>query len=139
MNQNIFAFALCAMLLSFCAQVTAQQSGRIPRIGFLAAGSSSTPSPSREAFRQGLRDLGYVEDKNILIEVRYAEGKSDRFPDLAAELVRLKVDVIVVASALSASAASKVTTTIPIVMAGSDPLVAGSSIAWHSRAAILQG
>jgi putative tryptophan/tyrosine transport system substrate-binding protein len=125
MNQNILTFALCAMLFSFCAQVTAQQSGRIPRIGFLGAGSSSTSSPSRDGFRQGLRELGYVEGKNILIEERYAEGKSDRFPDLAAEFVRLKVDVIVVASALSASGASKATKTIPIVMAGSDPVAGG--------------
>src|SRR4030095_10979836 len=99
--------------------------GRIPRIGFLAAGSSAVPSPSWEAFRQGLRDLGYVEGKNILIEVRYAEGQSGRFPDLAAELVRLKVDVIVVASALSASGASKATKTIPIVIAGSESCCGG--------------
>jgi putative ABC transport system substrate-binding protein len=122
---NVLGVALCATLFALCIPAEAQQSGKISRIGFLGAGSRSTPSPSREAFRHGLRDLGYVEGKNILIEERYAEGKSDRFPDLAAELVRLKVDVIVVASALSASGASKATKTIPIVMAGSDPVGGG--------------
>ena len=74
-----------------------QQAGKIPRIGFLVAASASDPSFERwiEAFRQGLRDLGYVEGRNIVIEYRYADGKYERLPALAAELVRLKVDVIV--------------------------------------------
>jgi len=113
MKKQITVLTLCAMLLALCFPAEAQQPGRVPKIGFLLASSPSTQSSSLEFFRQGLRKLGYMEGKNILFEYRYAEGKSDRFPDLAAELVRLKVDVIVVASALSASAARNATKTIP--------------------------
>jgi putative ABC transport system substrate-binding protein len=101
------------VLLALGVTTEAQQTGKVPKIGFLLSSSPSTQSSSLEFFRQGLRELGYMEGKNILVEYRYAEGKSDRFPDLAAELVRLKVDVIVVASALSASAARNATKTIP--------------------------
>ena len=90
------SFALCAMLLALCVSAEAQQPTKVPRIGYLAAKLSLPLTwPRIEAFRQGLRDLGYVEGKNIVIEWRYAEGKLDRLPALAAELVRLKVDVIV--------------------------------------------
>ena len=85
----------CSLRLALPAQ--AQQPTKIPRIGFLAATSPSAISARTEAFRQGLRELGYVEGKNIVIEYRSAEGKLDRLPALAAELVRLKVDVIVTA------------------------------------------
>ena len=85
------------MLLAPCSAVEAQQSTKVPRIGYLNAVSPSTGSDRIEALRQGLRELGYVEGKNIVIEYRYAEGKLDRLPALAAELVRLKVDVIVTA------------------------------------------
>ena len=95
----------------------------IPRIGFLIAASPSAISDRIEAFRQGLRELGYVEGKNIVIEWRYAEGKLDRLPALAAELVRLKVDVIVTAGSSATRAAKEATATIPIVMAqDSDPV-----------------
>jgi putative ABC transport system substrate-binding protein len=92
------------------------QPAKIPRIGYLSSGSPSTNPDFREAFRQGLRDLGYVEGKNIMIEYRWAEGKFDRVPELATELVRLKVDVILAPNSAIARAAKKATTTIPIVM-----------------------
>jgi putative tryptophan/tyrosine transport system substrate-binding protein len=121
---------LCLLTLLLFAAGTfadAQQTKRVPRIGFLAAGFPSTHSTYIEAFRQGLRDLGYVEDQNILIEYRYAEGKFDRLPDLAAELVRLKVDVIVPGGGIQAIRPAKnVTTTIPIVMTGTaEPVASG--------------
>ena len=100
----------------------AQQPARIPRIGILIATSASIISARVEAFRQRLRELGYVEGKNIVIEYRYAEGKLERLPDLAAELVRLKVDVIVTVSS-AVLAAKKASATIPIVFgAAGDPV-----------------
>ena len=89
----------------------AQQAGKVPRIGWLAAGSAASTMPLTDAFRQGLRQLGYVEGKDIVIEYRYAEGKIDRLPALAAELVRLKVDVIVTAGAASTRPAREATAT----------------------------
>jgi len=105
----------------------AQQAAKVPRIGFLSAASPSSISARVAAFRQGLREFGYVEGKNIVIDSRYAEGKVDRLPDLAAELVHLEVDVIVTGAASSTRAAKKATSTIPIVMAGvgGDPVEAG--------------
>jgi putative tryptophan/tyrosine transport system substrate-binding protein len=101
----------------------AQQANKIPRIGFQSAAVPSSITARIEAFRQGLRDLGYVEGKNIVIEYRYAEGKIDRLPTLAAELVGLKVDVIVTAAPSSTRAVKETTTTIPIVMAyDTDPV-----------------
>ena len=96
-------FALCALLFALCISAEAQQPTKIPRIGYLTGGSlfSSSTSARIEAFRQGLRELGYVEGKKIVIEYRYAEGKLDRLPALAAELVRLKVEVIVTAGRTS--------------------------------------
>ena len=112
-----FAFAKCA------AAATAQQPTKVPRIGFLDAPSAAAVAVRTEVFREGLRQLGYVDGKNIVIEYRYAEGKIDRLPALAAELVRLKVDVIVTGGATVTRAAKKATTTIPIVMAqDADPV-----------------
>ena len=113
-----FGLTLCALLFALCFSAHAQQPVKVPRIGFLATVSPSTISDRVEAFRQGLRELGYVEGKNIVIEWRYEEGKADRLPppDLAAELVRLKVEVIVTAGALVTRAAKEATSTIPIVM-----------------------
>ena len=118
---SVIAFVL--VVSGFVAQ--AQQSTKIPRIGYLTGVSLSADSPRFEGFRQGLRELGYVEGKNIVIEYRYAEGKLDRLPALAAELVRLKVDIIVSAGATGTRAAKEATTTIPIVMA-QDPDPVGS-------------
>jgi ABC-type uncharacterized transport system substrate-binding protein len=105
----------------------AQQPGKIPVIGYLTTGYGRPPGPSAapltDSFRQGLRDLGYIEGKNILIEYRYAEGKSDRLLELATELVSLKVDVIVATVTPAALAAKKATRTIPIVFTGAaDPV-----------------
>jgi putative ABC transport system substrate-binding protein len=104
----------------------AQQPTKIPRIGFLSASSLSSLSARIEAFRQGLRELGYVEGKNIVIELRFAEGKFDRLPALIAELVRLKTDIIVSAGPAATRAAKEATTTIPIVMTNDgDPVGTG--------------
>jgi putative tryptophan/tyrosine transport system substrate-binding protein len=126
MNQRTFAFALGALLLALCFSAEAQQPEKVPRIGFLSATSPSTISARVEAFRQGLRDLGYVEAKNIVVEYRYAEGKLERLSELAAELVRLKVDVIVTAGPTVTRPVKKTTVTIPIVMAfDDDPVGSG--------------
>ena len=125
MRKNLLRLALCAMLFALCSSAQAQQPARIHRIGILLATHASSNPARVEAFRQRLRELGYVEGKNILIEYRYAEGKLERLPDLAAELVRLKVDVIVTAGP-GVSAAKKASTTIPIVFgAASDPVGTG--------------
>ncbi len=125
MTRNVFVL-LIAILLSSLVPANAQQPTKVPRIGLLAGSSASAISNRVEAFRQGLRELGYVEGKNILIESRYGDGKQDRSPALAAELVRIKVDVIVTGGPLSTNAAKENTTTIPIVMAfHSDPVGSG--------------
>ena len=106
--------------------VEAQQPAKIPRIGILFTPPASVFSPRVEALRQRLRELGYVEGKNIVIDSRSAEGKRERLPDLAAELVRLKVDVIVTVGSRHILAAKKASATIPIVFAGSgDPVGTG--------------
>jgi putative ABC transport system substrate-binding protein len=113
------------MLFALCSFASAQQSARIPRIGILIPPSASYFSAQVEAFRQRLRELGYVEGENIVIEYRYAEGKLERLPDLAAQLVRLKVDVIVAAGG-AALAAKKASATIPIVTPNhADPVGSG--------------
>jgi ABC-type uncharacterized transport system substrate-binding protein len=116
MKKKITVLSLCAMLLALCVSAEAQQPTKIPWIGFLGVSSASTLAARIEAFRQGLRELGYVEGKSIVIEYRWAEGKFDRLPALAAELVRLKVDIIVTGGTTSTRAAKKATVTIPIVM-----------------------
>ncbi len=116
MRKNILGFALSAVLFALCLSADAQQPTKIPRIGYLATNSLSVISHRIEAFRQGLRELGYVEGKNIIIEWRSAEGKFDRLPALAAELVRLKVDIIVSAGPPVTRAAKEATATISIVM-----------------------
>jgi putative ABC transport system substrate-binding protein len=116
-------FALNALLLALGYSAHAQQPTKIPRIGYLGNVSSS---PRIATFRQGLRELGYVEGKNIIIEWRHHEGKVDRLPTLAAELVRLKVDIIITAGAPAARAAKEATSTIPIVMTQiGDPVGSG--------------
>ena len=118
---------LVVVQLAVGVMAEAQQSAKVPRIGYLSGGATFDGQSTRiEAFRQGLRELGYVEGKNIVIEYRYAEGKVDRLPALAAELVRLKVDVIVANGPPSTRAAKEATVTIPIVMAqDSDPVGSG--------------
>ena len=124
--KNIFGLFLLIVVLGWGEFAEAQQPKKVPRIGFLN-GSSLSPILARyEAFRLGLRELGYVEGENIVIEQRFAEGKIDRLPELAAELVRLKVDVIVVVGTQETQTAEKATQTIPIVMVQvGDPVGSG--------------
>jgi putative tryptophan/tyrosine transport system substrate-binding protein len=123
MNERILAVGLSVTLFALCISAEAQQPAKGPRIGYLGGTSPSSLQSRTEAFRQGLRELGYVEGKNIVIEYRYAEGKLNRHPALAAELVRLKVDVIVTVGAGLTRSAKEATNTIPIVMAQeSDPI-----------------
>src|SRR5215510_13823638 len=110
-----------------------QQATKVPRIGSLSASSPSVVSARLEAFRQGLRELGYLEGKNIVIEYRYADEKLDRLPALAAELVRFKVEVIVTGGSTTTRAAKEVTTTIPIVMAQADDPVGSGFVASLAR------
>ena len=117
MKHTIGLLVIFVTLAACGAVAQAQQAKKVPRIGLLGSGSSSSMSSRTEAFRQGLRDLGYVEGKNIAIEYRYIEGEVDRFPEIAAELVRLNVDVIVTGSISGVRAAKKATATIPIVFA----------------------
>jgi putative ABC transport system substrate-binding protein len=113
----VLSILFVVVLLAVAVIAEAQQPKKIPRIGLLVPSSASSRSPRRDAFLQGLRDLGYVDGKNIAIEYRYTEGELDRLPDLAADLVRLNVDVIVTAAISSVQAAKKATATIPIVFA----------------------
>jgi putative ABC transport system substrate-binding protein len=123
--RKIFIFLPVIAVLGGAA-VQAQQPGKIPRIGFLSGNSLSLNATRIEAFRGGLRDLGYVEGKNILIEWRSADGKFDRLPALATELVNLKVDVIVAYGPTPIRVAKNATTTIPIVMGfEADPVGSG--------------
>ena len=120
-------------LLALGVIAEAQQPKKVPRIGFLGASSASVLAARIEAFRQGLRDLGYVEGKNIVIEWRSAEGKLDRLPALAAELVRLKVDVIVTTGPAPTRPAKEATSTIPIVMAFDNDPVGNGFVASLAR------
>ncbi len=125
-DQNLKSAGFLAIALTFAfagAVALAQQPVRIPRIGILVVASASSTLLRVEALRQRLRELGYVEGKNIVIEYRYAEGKRERLPDLAAELVRLKVDVIVASAPAAILAAKKASPTMPIVFGvASDPV-----------------
>ena len=116
MNKRI-VFSFLATILFVSVHFVEAQPKKVPRIGLLVPFSASSDSTRKDAFLQGLRDLGYVEGKNIAIEYRYTEGELKRLPDLAAELVRLNVDVIVTAAISSVRAAKKATATIPIVFA----------------------
>jgi putative ABC transport system substrate-binding protein len=133
MSRNMFVFVLSIVILASAHLAAAQQPGKIPRIGFLATVSPSTISDRVEAFRQGLRELGYVEGKNIVTEWRYAEGKADQLPGLAAELVRLKVDLIVSVAPLPTRSAKEATSTIPIVMAFDQDPVGNGFVASLAR------
>ena len=120
------AIPVAVLLLAAPLDAQAQQSAKIARIGLLSLSSPSDVALWHQAFRQGLADLGWVEGKNIKIEYRYAEGRIERLPDLAADLVRLKLDIIVTALNTDALAAKKATKTIPIVMASpADPVATG--------------
>jgi putative ABC transport system substrate-binding protein len=128
--ENLKLAGLVAIAVTFAvcgARAEAQQPGKIPRIGYLSGiGDPKNPGSQIEAFRQGLRELGYVEGKNILVEYRYEEGKADRSPSLVAELIHLKVDVLVVVPSPGIRAAKQATKTIPVVMVTTvDPVATG--------------
>jgi putative ABC transport system substrate-binding protein len=125
MRKYVICLTLCAMLFALCFSASAQQPVKIPRIGFVtSAGNRNSPGLRVEAFQRGLRELGYVEGKNILVEYRYIEGKTERAPEIVAELVQLKVDVLVPLSLGSVRAAKQATQVIPIVTVVPDDLVA---------------
>jgi putative ABC transport system substrate-binding protein len=128
MKKKIFFLTFCAMLFALCSSVEAQQPKKVSRIGYLGATDPAGESTRSEAIRLALRERGYIEGQNIATDYRYAEGKLDRLAELAAELVRLKVDVIVVTGGdPDIRAAKNATKTIPIIMMGSgtDPVEAG--------------
>ena len=125
-SKKIFSFALCAMLFALYLPAEAQPPGKIFRIGYLDNSSASGNAPLLEAFRQEMHKLGWVDGKNFTFEYRFADGKFDRLPDLAADLVRLKVDLIMASGGQPALAAKGATSTIPIVMANAgDPVAFG--------------
>jgi putative tryptophan/tyrosine transport system substrate-binding protein len=130
---TILIWLLATVSLTTAPPADAEQAAKVPRIGYLGAATLSAIPERIEAFRQGLRELGYVEGKNIVIEYRYAEGKLDRLPALAAELVRLKVDVIVTAGPTITRVAKEATVTIPIVMANDGDPVGNGFVASLAR------
>ena len=126
MKKKITFLTLYALLFALCSSAVAQQTGKVPRIGFLDQSTASGMAVLVDAFRQELRKLGWIEGKNITIEYRFADQKRERVPELAANLVRLKVDLIVVSGGGTPLAAKKATSTIPIVMTSSvDPVGEG--------------
>src|SRR5688572_27858530 len=129
MKTQITILILCAVLFALCSPTKAQQSAeKVPRIGFLDSGSASDARNilGVEALRQGLRDLGYVEGKNISIDYKYDEGKPGRLQELAEELVRLKVDILLAMDSNAARVAKKLTATIPVVFTtGGSPIANG--------------
>ena len=129
---KVLGFALSALLSMLCVSAEAQQPTKIPRIGYVAPLSSTSESARIEAFKQGLRDLGYIEGKNILVEYRHADGKPDSIPALVADLVQLKVDVFVAEGLSATRAAKKLTNMTPIVTVSSADLVAAGIV--HSLA-----
>jgi ABC-type uncharacterized transport system substrate-binding protein len=128
-----FSFALCALLFALCVPAQAQQATKISRIGYLTNTSFSLEREAQEAFRQGLRELGYVEGKNIIIEWRSGEGKRDRQRALATELVRLQVDVIVAGGTGDIRAAKEATSKIPIIMVNGGDAVGNGFVASLAR------
>jgi putative tryptophan/tyrosine transport system substrate-binding protein len=123
MRKTVIRLTLSTLLFALCVSAEAQQAGKIHRIGVLFFGSRNQPHLG--SFLRGLRELGYVEGKNIVFEYRYAEGKFDRLRELAAELVSLNVDVIVTTTSGSAHAVQQITKTIPIVLTTGDPVATG--------------
>jgi ABC-type uncharacterized transport system substrate-binding protein len=129
MKKIVFHLTLYAMLFALCSPASAQQRATMPRIGYISGGSFSNLAGRVDAFRQGLRDLGYVEGKNIVIEWREAKGNFDRARELAAELVRLKLDVFVSPGPAIAGVLRETTSTIPIVMTQDiDPVGSGFAL-----------
>jgi putative ABC transport system substrate-binding protein len=139
-TKKFLIWPLTTVLLTTALPAHAQQPTKIPRIGFLSGRGNptpTTPDPNAQAFRQGLRDLNYIEGKNILVEYRYLEGKGDRIPTFLAELLQLKVDVLVSPHGSSIRAAQQATKMIPIVIViNQAQLPLGLSIAWRAQVEI---
>ena len=129
----VLCAALCTLLFALCGSASAQQPKKIPHVGYLTVSSLSSNASRNEAFRQGMRELGYVEGKNIVIDWRSGEGKVERQSELAAEVVRRKVDVIVTSGPTMTRAAQQATATIPIVMAFDPDPVGNGFIATLAR------
>ena len=126
MSAGYLRFILCILLLAFGTTVDAQPRKKVPRVGYLAAVSASSDAPRLEAFRQGLRELGYVEGQDIIVEYRHIDREFERLPDIAAELVRMNIDILVVVTTNAALAGKAAAGTIPIVFMGvTDPIAAG--------------
>ena len=126
MSKIVIRLTLCTMLYALCSSAEAQQPAKVPRVAYFSAGSASSQASRLEVFKQGLRNLGYAEGKEIVIEQRYADGKLDRVDALATELVRLNLASIVTGGPAATRAAKKATTTIPIVMGFDyDPVASG--------------
>src|SRR5215472_13280864 len=129
MKTKIIGLALCALLFALCPSASAQQPTKVPRIGYLSSFDAATESTRAEPIRLALRELGYIEGQNVAFEYRYAEGRLDRYPELLAELLRLKVGIIVLAGGGDRAilAAKNATKTIPKVLTGggADPVEAG--------------
>ena len=118
--------AICVLLVALASLAYAQQAKKVPRVGYLAAVSPSADAPRLESFRQGLRELGYVEGQNIIVEYRHQDRDFERLPDVAAELVRLNIDVLVAVTTNAALAAKKSAGSVPIIFMGvTDPIAAG--------------
>ena len=132
-RKTVIVVWLVALALASLPLAYAQQPKKIPRIGFLSPTPPAAISARMEAFRQGLREFGYVERQNIAIEYRWGEGRSDRLPEFAADLVRIKVDVIVTAGPQATRAAKEATATIPIVMAFDNDPVGNGFVASLAR------
>lgn len=129
-----FVFLLLTTVLLTASFADAQQPTKVPRIGYIGPPTSDSRTM---AFRQGLWDLGYIEEKNILVDYRYVGGNADQFPVVVAELVQLKVDVLIAVPFQAILAAKQTTKTIPIVMVTTqDPVATGIVIAWRDRAEI---
>src|SRR5215510_2250674 len=133
MGKSAIRALLICFTLASVHLVEAQQPKKIPRIGILQGASAESSRSNLDSFRKGLTELGYAEQKNIILEYRYADGKVNRLPALATELVRLKVDVILTAGTQTTTAAKQATTTIPIVVAGAGDLVGTGLVASLAR------
>jgi ABC-type uncharacterized transport system substrate-binding protein len=127
-QHSVLCFAVSTLLFALCASAEAQQSKKIPRIGYIATVGTESRNPNFEAFRRGLLDLGYIEGESVLIEHRAVEGKVDRIPSFVAELIQLKVDVLVSPISAAIRAAKQATKTIPIVMVTTQDAVAAGFI-----------
>jgi putative tryptophan/tyrosine transport system substrate-binding protein len=136
-RKKVFCFTLATMLFALCSSAEAQNTKKVPRIGFVSvSGDPNNPGRNIEAFRQGLRDLGYEEGKNVLVEYRYITMQPDRVPDLMAELMQLKIDVLVSSSSAAMRAGQEASKQIPIVMVtAQDPVQQG---AWRAPVGISQ-